>query len=926
MASNRPALEIDLEEFQIRKGDQIIRLTEIEVKLLRMLMQHKNRVVSQQELLKEVWGAAYGEENNYLYNYIGRLRKKLGDSADDPKYLLTVPGIGYQWNASEDVVLASKFNPSGKRMWNAVAPSPHNAFIGRERELAMLERKLQKKDVRLLTVTGSGGIGKTRLVLELASRLGANQPFADGIHFVDLAPLDNPDFVIGEIAHVFGLRDKAAVDSLSALKSYLYDKNLLLILDNFEHVMPAVDQMLEILTSSRGTKVLITSRARLDLYGEQNLELQPMALSGSAQDQIDCASEAVQLFVERAQAIDPHFELTPGNAPILHQICERLDGLALAIELAAIMIDRFTPSALLEQLDRRLAVLVDGQRNLPLRHQTLRAAIDCSYELLDGHERRLFVALSVFNGSFTKDAAAAIFSIEALAAAQIGNKLISLHHKSLLSRKPDPNGGEASYAMLGILKEYAADRLTNDERSQLGRRHADYFLNLLEAHNRSPAGATSPWPSSNLDNLRAAMQWAMINHAGEIALRIGVGMDGHWQRMGRLREGKQWLFNALDAAADCPMPLRARALHCAGALADWLGEHHTAQGMYRESLRLYEMLEDEPGITHGLLILGSALINQGDFVEGRSLSEQSLGMAREQKDPIGVERALNNLGMIAIYQADALKARSIYDEMLSRCESRKNAQGKAWALTGLSWVALLQGNYAVAQRLIMECLLLHQQTPDILGTALALTCDSWIALYRADFDEAVTKLNVSLNMCQNVGLANLSIWPLTGLARISLHRGDLQQAHSLLGEALRLCEALNFPPVTAWVYLALGIEYRLSGQYQSAFDEFDRALTLSRKRDDRNALVAALEQFATLFAAQDRFDGAVQLFGTAAQRRETHALPLSKLDRLEYDQVVRRVQNDKRADWETNWLKGQSLEWTAITGLIHHRPDVSGSL
>src|SRR5690606_32864928 len=242
-------------------------------------------------------------------------------------------------------------------------------------------------------------------------------------------------------------------------------------------VIPATEQLLEIITASRGTKILITSRERLRLYGEQNLELPPMSLSDSAQDRTDCASEAVLLFVDRAQAIDPYFELTPENGLVLHQICERLDGLALAIELAAIMTDRFAPPALLEQLDRRLKVLVDGQRNLPLRHQTLRAAIDWSYELLDAYERRLFISLSVFNGAFTREAAEAICPIEALSAAQIGEKLISLHCKSLLRIKPDPNGGEASYMMLGILKEYAADRLTKDERDQLGRRHADYFLN-----------------------------------------------------------------------------------------------------------------------------------------------------------------------------------------------------------------------------------------------------------------------------------------------------------------------------------------------------------------------------------------------------------------------------------------------------------------
>jgi predicted ATPase/DNA-binding winged helix-turn-helix (wHTH) protein len=917
--SHQPDLEIDLDAFRFRRDGQTVHLTETEWKLLRALIQHKNQPITQKALLKAVWGDAYGINSKHLYNYVASLRKKIGDDPKNPRRLLTLPKIGYQWVEPDNLQKPAQFSTLYKQESYSTVPVPLTPFIGRERDLALLERKLRKNEVRLLTVTGPGGIGKTRLVVELVNRLDCDSPFDDGIHFVDLAPLDNPDYVIGEIAYTFGLRDKAAEDALSVLKTYLRDKNLLLILDNFEHVIPAAELLMEILTASRGTKILITSRERLRLYGEHNLELPPMSLSDSAREWTDCVSEAVLLFIDRAQAIDPYFELTPENMPILQQICERLDGLPLAIELAAILIDRFTPTVLLEHLDRRLKVLVDGQRNLPVRHQTLHAAIQWSYELLDAHEQRLFVSLGVFNGAFTREDAEAICSFDDMPQAQIGETLTSLHHKSLLSLKPDPSGGEASYTMLGALREYVAELLTDGEAAELGRRHADYYLSLLDAHNRNPNEANVHWPSSNLDNLRAAMKWAIKNHAGEIALRISVGMFDQWQRLGMFREGKHWIFDALDAASDCPTLLRARALHCAGVLSDWLGEHKQAQSMYRESLRLYEVLEDEPGITLSLLILASALINQGDFVEGRSLSEQALGMAREQEDPVGVERALNNLGMIAIYQGDGPKARSLFDEMLAQCESRKSAQSKAWALTGLSWTELLQGDYAAAQSRISDSLLLHQQSSDILGTALALTCDSWIALYRADLDEAVTKLQVSLKMCQDVGLVNLSIWPLTGLARIYLHRGDLLQARSMLNEALRLCRELNFPPITAWVYLALGIEQRMSGQYEAAFDDFDRALTLSHKRGDRNALVAALEQFATLFVAQDQPDLAVHLFSAAAQLREAHGLPLSKLDHLEYDLVVRRLQSDKRADWDVNWNKGRTLSWNEIVQLIYHR-------
>jgi predicted ATPase/DNA-binding winged helix-turn-helix (wHTH) protein len=920
MNSNRPELEIDLDTFQFRRGGKLIEFTPTELELLRVLIQHKNQTLSHKFLLQAVWGDVYGTEKNFLYAYVKRIREKLKVDSADPQYLLTKSKAGYQWVDKEDLETPAGSNPASQPKWHSVPPVPLTSFIGRERELALLERLIRKRTVHLLTVTGPGGIGKTRLSVEFATHLHDLKLFPDGIHFVDLEPIDNPEFVVSAIAQTVGIREKPGEDLLSSLKRYLYGKTMLLMLDNFEHITSAANQVLEILKASRDVKFLVTSRERLNQYGEHTLEIPPLSLTArpsSAEHEAVPLSEAVQLFVERAQAADAHFELDPVNLPVIQQICDRLEGLPLAVELAAVNSRIFALPELLKRLDNQLKALVGGHAYLPARQRTLQATIDWSYQLLDASDQSLFVSLSVFNGTFTLEAVEAVCAESGQKQIDIAQGLISLLNKSLLKAQRESGQNVLRYGMPVVFREFGSDCLGKEDAAKYGRRHAEYYLNRLATSSR-----TQPdWLALELGNLRAALGWAIANESGELALGLSVGMYELWQRLGMMREGKQWLFDALDAAEDRPTPLRARALFCAGALTDWLGEHQIAQSLYRESLEFYELLEDDAGVTSALQVLAAALINQGDFIEGRSLSEQSLRLAREQDSSYAVALALNNLGMIAVYQGDALTARPIYLEMHALFESLNIAQGKAWALTGLSWAALLQGNYLAARNFIDQSLELHRQSSDMLGTALALACDSWIALYRADFDEAVSKLQTGLALCRDLGLVNLSIWPLVGLARIYLHQGDRRQTQDLLDEALRLCQQLNFPPITAWVYLALGISQRLDGEYLAAFDEFDRALNLSHKRDDNNALVAALEQFAVFFVALGKSDMAVQLYGAAARLREMHALPLSTLDRIEFDLVTRQLQSDTRTDWGTNWHQGRALDWNGILQLIHQRPE-----
>lgn len=624
MASTQSRFEIDLDTFQVCKDGRYIHLTPIESMVLRELIQHKNKALSYNHLLQKGWGKGYENENNYVYICVAKLRKKLEDNPKQPRYILTVPGIGYRWVDPEDSdPNSSAINPDLPGISAPYLPVPPVSFVGREQDIAILEDLLPQPHIRLLSLTGPGGIGKTRLGLELARRFRDAQFFAHGVHFVDLAPVDNPDLVVSAIAQAFGVREKAGEDLLSLLKHQLQDKNALVVLDNFEQVISSSGQISEILIAARGIKFLVTSRERLNLYGEKDYDVPPLSWH-----QADpAASDAVRLFTERAQLVNRHFSLTDENLPVIQQICEQLDGLPLAIELAAVTIKSMSPSLLLERLSSRLTLLVEGQSNLPIRHQTLQATIDWSFQRLNAQECRLFIALSIFSSSFTPEAVEAICSDEIIPRGRVRSTLKSLFHKNLIASQWDENQDEPRYTLLGSFREFASEHIENTQTECLNQRHAEYYLQLLEKLNQLPKELAYKLLTAELSNLRAALRWAIANKATVSALRICVGMYGWWLNLRTLKEGQQRFIEALEIPSDEVSPLRAHALYCAGVLSDWLGEYRVGQGLYRECLRIYEILQDAAGTTTALVTLGSTLITQGDFEEGRALSEQSLKLA-----------------------------------------------------------------------------------------------------------------------------------------------------------------------------------------------------------------------------------------------------------------------------------------------------------
>ncbi len=510
-------------------------------------------------------------------------------------------------------------------------PSQPNVLIGRDREVAAACAFMRRSDVHLLTLTGPGGTGKTRLGLQVAAALLGD--FVDGVFFVPLAPLRDPALVASTIGQSLGVREAAGQALPAALQAYLQDKHLLLVLDNFEQVLPAAALLSDLLTAAPGLKVLVTSRATLHLSHEHQFPVSPLALPpGKHSVGVEALSQyaAVALFIHRALVVKPDFVVTPASAPALAEICQRLDGLPLAIELAAARTRLLPPQALLARLAHRLPLLTGGSRDLPARHQTLRATIEWSFDLLDASEQRLFARLAMFAGGWTVEAAERVCAgVGSGADAQVDqvavlDGLASLRDQSLVQQEPalDPED-EPRFTMLETIREYALERLAaNGETEETSRRHAGYYLALAEAAEpelRGPAqGVWLTRLETEHDNLRAALHWSLESGAEETALRLGGALWRFWYMHGHLSEGRRWLEMALAKSSAVPASVQAKVFNGAGNLAYGQSDYARAAAWHEASLALQRDLGDKAGLAASLTNLGNIAWSQGDYVRAQA--------------------------------------------------------------------------------------------------------------------------------------------------------------------------------------------------------------------------------------------------------------------------------------------------------------------
>jgi predicted ATPase/DNA-binding SARP family transcriptional activator len=595
----------------------------------------------------------------------------------------------------QDPALAA---PDQRRRTNV--PAPLTPLVGRKLELAAVAALLRGGDVRLLTLTGPGGIGKTRLAVDVALELLAD--FRDGVFFVDLSPLRHTDLVAPQILGALEVAEQPGRPALTTLKETLREKQLLLLLDNFEHVAEAAPLVTELLAAAPEAKVLVTSRAFLHVSGEHEYPVPPLPLPDPERDSIEslARNEAVELFAARAQAVNRSFRVKENARPVA-AICVALDGLPLALELAAARIRVQPPEAMLERLSRRLELLTTGPRDAPVRQRTLRATLDWSFELLDPAEQRLFARLAIVSGGCTDEAAQAVCEAGP-------DALSSLVDKSLLRAEETPEG-EPRFRMLETIHEYAFERLEKSgEAEPLRRRHADYYRELVDRAAQETAGAGSAKVyarvESDLDNLRSALAWADAAGASELMLEIAGGLKLFWRVRGHLEEGRRWLERALAHTDTEATPARARALEAVGALAQRRGEYEAAKGFWQQALDIWRALGDERGVARSLGDLGSAFDLAGDVDEAIQLYEESAVLFRRLGLGYELAPVVSNLGDCLMSQARLDEAATLFEEAVELCRASGREEQLVISLFNLGRVSALQDRHAHAAQLFEEAL------------------------------------------------------------------------------------------------------------------------------------------------------------------------------------------------------------------------------
>jgi predicted ATPase/DNA-binding XRE family transcriptional regulator/Tfp pilus assembly protein PilF len=683
-------------------------------------------------------------------------------------------------------------------------PTPLTTLVGRTEAIERVAELFQQPSVRLVTLTGPGGVGKTRLALAVAERLG--DALADGVVFVPLAALRAPDLVVGALATVLGIRERAGQTMQQRLIQALQPRHALLVLDNFEHLLAAALLVSDLLAACPRLTVLVTSRAPLRLAGEQQFAVAPLEVPATWQAApLGQLAElpAVALFQQRAQAVLPEFRVTPTNGEIILAICRRLDGLPLAIELAAAWSKLLPPQLLLQRLERRLPLLISGPRDLPERQRTMRDTIAWSYDLLNAAEQALLRSLAVFAGGFTLAAAEAVgandnqqdSSILAELATLVDASLVQSHTSAPFVPEQD---GSPRYSMLETVREFALEQLqAQGECASTQQRFIDYFVALAQTANTEWDGPNrSLWLGrlqSEIDNIRAALTEAHACGDVEALLQFTAALWQFWVVQGYLGEGREWVEIALNASGDRDdlRVLRARVTEGAGVLALNRSDYVQARRYFNECLAAYRLLEDTVHIGEALYFLGILGWYLGDYQQAIAYYEQSLQCYRSAGHKPGIARTLNSLGIICHMRGDYSAAGQYYQESLALKRESHDQYGIAASLNNLGFIAYDQGDLATAQRLCEESLALGRELGGKLHTLAPLMSLAKIALQQgniqlpqAHFEEALAIWNAVGDVR---GAASTKAW----LGRVACDTGRHDQARALLRESLTMCQALG---------------------------------------------------------------------------------------------------------------------------------------
>jgi predicted ATPase/DNA-binding XRE family transcriptional regulator len=817
------------------------------------------------------------------------------------------------------------------------APAPASAhnfptfltpLIGRQDELAACRELIQQREVRLLTLTGTGGTGKTRLAVEVATGLTA--AFRDGVYFVNLAPISAAGLVASEIAQTLGMQEMPGQSPAQLLRSDLAGKHLLLLLDNFEQVVEAAPLLTALLGAAPGLKLLVTSREPLRLRGEKEFAVPPLDLPNvpvlpPATELLE--NPAVRLFVERARGASPDFALTDENAPAVAEIVRHLDGLPLAIELAAARIKLLSPQALLHRLQSRLALLTGGARDLPARQQTLRATIEWSYNLLQQPEQRLFRRLAVFMGGRTLAAIETICNPAGDIGPDVLDALGSLIDKNLLRREA-LGSGEPRFVMLETIHEFAREQLAaSGEMEEFSRRHAQFFLAFAEAAVPRLRGAEREIWLAQLDaeqeNLRTALVWSQAQpDGGETMLRLAAVLFWFWFFRSYWTEGRDRLEAAL-AKSDAPIPARAACLWGAGVLALYNSDEKAARAHLDAAVALAREIVDKENLGYALINLARVLMADNNQISiAITCGEEGVAVLRELGDPWALAFGLQQLGITEAFGASGVLSYSNAGRHIE--ESRRIFQeigdqwGLAQSLSALATVALWLHDFRTARQLIEEAIVLAREQDDKLGMILALIPLGNIARSQANYAEAKRALESTLLLSRELGIRGLIAGQLHTLGFVALVEGDYRRARELCEESLRLAQDRGDAQGAGWALRNL-------------------ALLAHYEQDDSQAIALYRECLAIFGTVDQPFGIALTLLGlvqsmgtdlppeTAAQLLSAATARSQEVPDAHMDQFDRRILDQLIADTRARlgdaafaraWTAGQALSMEQVAAPI----------
>jgi len=681
-------------------------------------------------------------------------------------------------------------------------PVQRTVFIGREREAAALRQLLNGEEVRLVTLTGPGGIGKTRLALQVVGEMSDN--FAGGLSFVSLSAVRGSEAMITAVAQAIGLREVPGRSSREILREHVRGlaHPMLLLLDNFEHLISAGADIGELLTLNPNLKMVVTSQALLHVYGEHEFPVPPLAtpeLTSVSTPEFLLGFPAVALFLERARAAKRDFAITKENGPTIASICARLDGLPLAIELAASRIKLLSPTAMLTRLESSLIMLTGGARDLPVRQQTLRGAMDWSYSLLNGAEKSLFRRLSVFVGGCTLEAVEAVCDTKADLGLDVLDGMASMVDKSLAQQLEQP-AAERRFSILSTIREYALERLAESSEEFATRRaHAAYYVVLAEECG-GELGTHPEWLERfdrEQHNFREALEFLIRTGDAEWGMRLGSALFHFWETREHFAEGRAFLERLLKLSGSAQSTLRARLLFYAAVFTIAQGDFASAQKLQEESLESCRDLHDYRGVAVALNALGVTARDRGDLATACSVFEQCVATWRDLGSSVDTARALSNLANVVRLQGDYTRASELYDECLALFRNAGDNPGVAWTLNYQGDLVRETADFASARSYYEQSLALFRQLGDGWGIASAIGDLARLSAAQGNYLDAERLYGESLRMFQDLGHKRGIARVLECLAVSAAAQSRPEQALRLAGAAAALRHRISAPLIPA---------------------------------------------------------------------------------------------------------------------------------